>query len=157
MKTALIILSCLIIIIVLIFVVFGKISKQGNTPGIVDSQLSPCSNSPNCVCSEYREDIQHYLSPIPLAQLSESEALAVLKDVIQAMGGTILIEENGYIAAVFSSSFFGFIDDLEIRSDSSTNLIHIRSASRIGYSDLGINQKRVELLKQLYQEKIGEN
>lgn len=66
------------------------------------------------------------------------------------MEGNIETESDSYIAVTFTSSFFGFVDDLEIRIDQSHDAIHVRSASRVGYSDRGVNKKRVELLKELY-------
>ncbi len=71
------------------------------------------------------------------------------------MGGTINDESENYIASTFSSSIFGFVDDFEIRIDSSQKVIHIGSASRVGYGDAGVNKKRTELLKKLYK-KISE-
>ena len=73
------------------------------------------------------------------------------------MGGTIREESDTYLAATFSSAMFGFVDDLEIRVDSSQKVIHIRSASRVGYSDAGVNKKRAEQLKALYKRKVSGN
>ena len=63
------------------------------------------------------------------------------------MGGRIRAEETGYLAGTFTSSIFRFVDDLEVRIDSDRNTVHLRSASRVGRSDLGANRKRVERLK----------
>jgi uncharacterized protein (DUF1499 family) len=71
------------------------------------------------------------------------------------MGGVIAEEKDGYFSATFSVSIFGFIDDLEVRMDPVRQVIHIRSASRVGRSDLGVNRKRIERLKKLYQKKIN--
>ena len=71
------------------------------------------------------------------------------------MGGRIEAESDHYLAATFSSAIFGFVDDLEIRVDSSERVIHIRSASRVGHSDMGVNRKRTELLRKLYLEKVS--
>ncbi|MDC9725789.1 MAG: DUF1499 domain-containing protein, partial [Gammaproteobacteria bacterium] len=102
------------------------------------------------------KDTEHYISPLLIGSKNSSEAHLILKDIIQTMGGVLQDENKSYITATFSSPTFGFVDDLEIRIDSNNKLIHIRSASRVGHSDLGINKKRVELVKQLYQEKRGE-
>jgi len=69
------------------------------------------------------------------------------------MGGNIQMESNGYLAASFSSAIFGFVDDFELRIDAQQKIIHVRSASRIGKSDMGVNNKRVELFKTLYYKK----
>ncbi|NOQ93859.1 MAG: DUF1499 domain-containing protein [Methylophaga sp.] len=156
MKILLLILSLLALSIIVMLFFLGSHSKQGKALGILDGRLSPCLDKPNCVCSEYVQDPEHYTSPFPVGQRSRSEAALILKNIIQTMGGVLQNKTDSYIAATFSSSIFGFIDDLEIRIDSNNKLIHIRSASRVGHSDLGINQKRVELVKQLYKENLGE-
>ncbi len=70
------------------------------------------------------------------------------------MGGHIQAESDTYIAATFSSALFGFVDDLEIRIDPAQKVIHIRSGSRVGYGDAGVNRKRAESLKKLYNMNI---
>jgi uncharacterized protein (DUF1499 family) len=66
------------------------------------------------------------------------------------MGGSIQAENENYLAATFSSTIFGFVDDLELRIDPVQKVIHIRSASRVGYSDAGVNRKRIALLRKTY-------
>jgi len=68
------------------------------------------------------------------------------------MQGSVRVESDTYIAAIFTSPLFGFVDDFEIRLDMAQKVIHIRSASRVGYSDGGANKKRTELFKRLYAE-----
>ena len=63
------------------------------------------------------------------------------------MGGSIQAEKADYLAATFTSSIFRFVDDLEIRIDTGQKMIHVRSASRIGHGDGGVNRKRVEHLE----------
>ena len=77
----------------------------------------------------------HYIAPIIIPQNITLNPLPILKNVIRDMGGTIYAESENYIVAIFSSSIFGFVDDFEIRIDSIQKLIHIRSASRVGYGD----------------------
>lgn len=128
-------------------------SKQGKAHGLVDNKLLRCSDKPNCVCSENSTDAPHHLPPLLFSGYMDN--MLVLKDIIEEMGGIIHAEEAHYLAASFSSTVFGFVDDLEIRLDSAQGLIHFRSSSRVGHSDMGVNKKRVELLKQKYKEKIG--
>ncbi len=70
-----------------------------------------------------------------------------LKQVIQAQGGKLVEDKEDYLHATFTSTLFRFIDDLELSLDENNKLIHIRSASRVGHSDLGQNRKRVERLR----------
>jgi len=93
---------------------------------------------------------------IILSHDSTLETLPILKDIIREMCGTIHSEGNNYIAATFSSRIFRFVDDFEIRVDPALRIIHIRSASRVGRGDMGINKKRVELFKELFSRKVLE-
>ncbi|MDX8379427.1 MAG: DUF1499 domain-containing protein [Gallionella sp.] len=154
MKTASIFLFISLIAFIALFFSFGLISKTGAASGLVGGMLSKCSDKPNCVCSEYKEDANHYIDPIILPQNITFDTFPLLKDVIQDMGGKVQVESNNYLAAIFTSSLFKFVDDLEIRSDPTKKIIHIRSASRVGYNDMGINKKRTELLKKLFYIKV---
>ena len=155
MKIALIILAFVIVAFIISFFILGVISKSGKAPGLVEGTLSKCPNKPNCVCSEQKDDVKHYIDPIIIPQNITFDTLPILKNVIRDMGGTIYAESENYIASSFSSSIFGFVDDFEIRIDSNQKLIHIRSASRVGYGDAGVNKKRTELFKKLYYKKLS--
>jgi len=132
-------------------------SQNKQAQGLNSGRLSPCSTTPNCICSENSDDIDHYIAPLSYTEYSNIELRYLLVEIIQSMGGSLSQANESYISATFSSSIFRFVDDLEIRIDETQHLIHIRSASRVGHSDLDMNKKRVELLKQLYKEKIGEH
>lgn len=101
----------------------------------------------------YPDDFEHYIEPINIPANNTIDTLAVLKTVILEMGGNIQVETDNYLAVTFTSTIFKFVDDLEITIDLTRKLIHIRSASRVGYSDMGVNKKRVEQLKQLFNQK----
>ena len=109
--------------------------------------LQKCPDSPNCICSMYKEDTSHYGEPIvPAVSLSK------LQKVISAyLKGNkrveILKEESHYIHASFKVPFTPFIDDVEFYFSDSENLLHYRSASRKGYGDLGVNKARINKIK----------
>ena len=153
MKSFLILLTVAIVAVLIAFSIMGMLSKSGIAPGLVNGKLSACPNSPNCVCSEYPNDTSHFINPIAYTPSNPDIPLAEANAAILAMGGEILpsTEKPDYFAATFSSSVFGFVDDLEVRLESDNNLLHIRSASRVGHSDLGVNGKRVEALRQHLQ------
>ena len=121
--------------------------------GLTDNMLKPCPNSPNCVCSEY-SNAASAVPPLSIkSNLQEAwtQAIAAVKE----MGGTIVLQQDSYLHATFTSKIFRFVDDFELRLDTSENVIHIRSASRIGYSDLGVNRKRVERFRSLLSAQLG--
>ncbi len=156
MKKAFIVLSIFIFASIMALFNFGSVSKAGETSELVAGMLLKCPDKPNCVCSEYKNDANHYTDPISISQDIPFDLFSLLKNVIHDMGGEIQIEKGNYLAATFTSAIFKFVDDLEIRIDSTQRKIHIRSASRFGYSDFGVNKKRVKLLKELLSRKILE-
>ena len=109
-------------------------------------QLKSCPDSPNCVSSQ-NADQSHRISPIGF-QGDPQQALATIKKVILALPRTQLLEEKeAFLHVVFTSRFFSFLDDLEVLVDATEHVIHIRSASRTGYSDFGVNRSRVEKIR----------
>jgi len=117
----------------------GQKSQAGAAPGLQSSQLAACPSSPNCVRSE---------SDTPQEQRVESFPVEIWSQIASAvsdMGGKITRQEEDYIAAEFTSSLFKFTDDVEFRR--SDDAVHVRSASRVGHSDLNANKARVEDLR----------
>lgn len=125
------------------------VSCTGNVPatlGISDAGLSPCPTSPNCVSSD-GQDSEHQVAPLQLAG-SALEAWTVAKEYLSNRPRTrIVTEKPDYLHAECRSTLFGFVDDLELHLRTSEEVIAIRSASRLGYSDLGVNRRRVEELR----------
>ena len=70
------------------------------------------------------------------------------------MGGVLVLEKDNYFSFNFTSTLFGFVDDVEIRFDSIEGAIYFRSASRVGTSDFGVNRKRINEIKNSYQKKL---
>ena len=151
MKRTLSFIVAIILVILIALVALGLYSRSGEAPGLTDGRLSPCPGTDNCVCSEYPDDVAHFIEPIV------TEAIpAQLHQAIVEMGGRIETDAATYLAATFRSPIFGFVDDLEIRIDSGRKQIQVRSASRVGRGDLGANRKRVERLRQLLAGKTGQ-
>ncbi|AOW98682.1 hypothetical protein BJP34_03780 [Moorena producens PAL-8-15-08-1] len=121
--------------------------KQPTNIGIQSSgQLAPCPNTPNCV-SSYSQDAEHGIEPLAYNS-TPTEAMAKLKIVIENLERTQVIEEkDNYLYAQFTTPLMGFVDDVEFLLDDSAKVIHVRSASRLGKSDLGVNRKRVEIIR----------
>jgi len=150
MKIAIIIIVSLIVVAILALFVLGQMSRSGEANGLVEAKLTKCPDKPNCICTEFEADASHYIDPIVFTQGNGAEILSRIKNSVRKMGGSIQAEADNYLAFTFSSSIFRFVDDLEIRIDTDQNMIHIRSASRVGRSDRGVNKKRIEQLKKLF-------
>jgi uncharacterized protein (DUF1499 family) len=139
----------LIGLILFAFVALG-ITSHYITPdvGMVDGKLKVCPGNPNCVCSEsYAEsDASHHIPPVKLNGTNIEVLWKLLRQAVIDQGGQIVREDDSYLHAEFTSSIFRFVDDLELRMDRQNGLIHLRSASRVGRSDLGANRKRIEAI-----------
>ena len=120
--------------------------KRPNNLGVNNSKLAPCPNSPNCVSSQ-SADAEHKIAPLTFTSTPE-QAIANLKKVIQSLPRTTIITESqDYLYAQFKSALLGFVDDVEFYLDRSANVIQVRSASRLGQSDLGVNRQRIEMIR----------
>ena len=146
-KIAIWISLALVIAVILSFIILGQISKSGIAPGLTDDKLTPCESKPSCVSSEDKSDAQHYLEPILISKAISDNLMNTIKKEIGSMGGSFQNANSTYLSATFKSDIFGFIDDLEIRIDREAGLINVRSGSRVGYSDRGVNKARIEELR----------
>jgi uncharacterized protein (DUF1499 family) len=114
--------------------------------GVVDKQLSPCPSSPNCV-SSLSDDKRHAIEPFHY-QVALGEARDMLMAVLKAMPrAKVIMAKEDYVHAQFRSRLFGFVDDVEFSFQEDQKTIHLRSASRTGYYDFGVNRKRVERIR----------
>ena len=135
----LIALSCSLILI-------GCTGSKPLNLGVHDGKLLPCPASPNCV-SSLSLDRKHGIEPLQVIG-SGRECLAALAALISGMKRTrIVTQADSYVHAEFTSALFRFVDDVEFLLDERAGVIHVRSASRIGYSDLGANRRRVENIR----------
>ena len=120
--------------------------KQPTNLGVQSGQLAPCPSTPNCVSSQ-SQDAEHKIEPLTYNS-SPTEAIANLKTVINSLPKTkIITETENYLYAEFTSALMGFVDDVEFYLDEGAKTIHVRSASRLGQSDLGVNRKRIETIR----------
>ncbi|MGQ9426416.1 DUF1499 domain-containing protein [Gilvimarinus sp. F26214L] len=121
-------------------------------PGLSDGMLQACPSSPNCICSEYPGDEEHYTTPVSTAV--DANTIRLVKEVAKDMGGRLEAEQENYLAFTFRSRVFRFVDDFEVRLVPEDDLLHIRSASRVGHSDFGVNRRRVDQFKNQLQERL---
>lgn len=120
--------------------------KRPTNIGVQSGRLGACPDTPNCVNSQ-SEDALPRIKPLTYNSTS-AQAMADLKTVIQNLERMkIITETDNYIYAEFTSAFWGFVDDVEFLLDESERVIHVRSASRLGQSDLGVNRKRIENIR----------
>ena len=116
--------------------------------GLRDGILRACPGIPNCVLSEIPGKPE-YIEPI-VFKGEPSAAWALIKQALLTLNGNIEKEDGQYLWATFHSRFWRFTDDMELRLDQKNSVIQVRSASRVGKGDMGVNRKRVEKLRALF-------
>lgn len=146
MKMTITIIASISLAILLYFVVLSLKSRKAPVLGLQQGRLLPCPASPNCVCSE-QENTGAYVAPLPL---QTNAGWQQAHKAIRQLGGTIVSENDTYLHATFTTPLMRYVDDLELRLDTQQQHVHVRSASRVGRSDMGANRKRVERLRALY-------
>jgi len=127
--------------------ILGILGCAGERPGNLgarDGLLSACPASPNCVSSQ-TADGGHRIAALQFSGDPDA-AFARLKRVLGQRGDTTIREDSpGYLRVELRTLLF--VDDGEFLLDRSQRVIHVRSASRLGYSDLGKNRSRMEQIR----------
>ena len=116
--------------------------------GAKDGRLAPCKRSPNCVSSQAEPaDREHYIAPIAFRG-----SMADLRRAVESMArSTVISAQRSYLYAEYRTALMRYVDDLELFYDEAAGLVHVRSASRLGRRDFGVNRQRVEKLRSLIQ------
>jgi uncharacterized protein (DUF1499 family) len=122
--------------------------ERPNNLGVRDGVLAPCPSSPNCVSSR-ADDERHRISPLCFTDEPHSAFTRLRRILADRDDTTIGREESGYLRVEFRTRL-GFVDDGEFLLDPDGRCIHVRSASRLGYSDLGKNRSRMEEIRKRF-------
>jgi uncharacterized protein (DUF1499 family) len=112
---------------------------------VKDGRLARPKSTPNCVSSQAdAADTEHYIAPIPY----KGDAMAAVRKAVEGMTDATVIRQDGaYLYAEYRTKLMRFVDDVEFFYDDKAGLIHVRSASRLGRRDFGVNRARVESLR----------
>ena len=124
-------------------------SKQ--SLGVQNGKLTPCPSSPNCVSTQ-SDDSSKKMESLPFEE-DLNKTKQKVKTILESYPRTeIQKEDDHYIHATFKTKLFRFTDDVEFYFDEEEQVVHFRSASRVGYSDLGKNRSRMEEIQKLYHK-----
>ncbi|OIQ49250.1 hypothetical protein BerOc1_01175 [Pseudodesulfovibrio hydrargyri] len=140
----------LILAVAVLAALFGLARMSARTPdriGPVDGRLMSCPGPDNCVSSE-AENPDRRIAPLA-ASGPVDDVMNRLAEAVGYMDGEVVQVRGNYLRAVFTSRLWRFRDDLECLYDQAAGRIEVRSASRVGYSDFGVNRKRVERLREM--------
>ena len=126
------------------------LSIPGNRPKglcVTDGRLAACPSSPNCVSSDSNDE-GHRVEPFRVAAPA-ARTWEAIREAVAGLPRTQIVADTGeYLHAECASALLGFVDDLELHLRPVEGIVAVRSASRVGYSDLGVNASRVETLRQ---------
>jgi uncharacterized protein (DUF1499 family) len=123
--------------------------KSKKPVGHIDGKLYPCPNSPNCISTQALDD-NHRMAPISLYGSLKESKNRLLKIVKTLKRIKIISEEDNYVHIEVRTAVFKFIDDVEFFFDENAKVIHFRSRARLGYTDMGVNRKRMEMITNLF-------
>jgi uncharacterized protein (DUF1499 family) len=122
--------------------------KRPDNLGVKDGRLAPPKRTPNSVSSQADPaDAEHYIAPIPFKGDAPAAMAAVRKAVEGMEGSTVIRQDGDYLYAEYRTKIMRFVDDVEFVFDAKAVLIHVRSASRLGRRDFGVNRARIEALR----------
>lgn len=147
MKKVITILALLVVLILAFIVVPNNIEPKNL--GVVNGKLSEMPKTPNAVSSQTDME-EKRVEPLDFVDDLYESKRRILGIVSNYKGAKIITNEEYYIHAVFKSDGLKFKDDVEFYFDDKNKVIHYRSASRVGYSDLGVNKKRYEEIRDEY-------
>jgi uncharacterized protein (DUF1499 family) len=151
-----------IVIVLLALAVLAVLAGQlgflsGRMPddlGVKDGRLKAPSNTENSVSSQAALHPDHpmraYAEIAPLTLSGDGPAtMAKLSTLLQGMSGVKIVKDagDGYLYAQCTTPLMKFVDDLELWFDPVNQVVQVRSASRVGRKDFGVNRQRVEALR----------
>lgn len=120
------------------------------TLGVNDGKLAPCPSSPNCVNSQ-TSNLEHAIKPLSFKQpVPLAEAMAAVKQALIGLPRTEIISETPtYLYAEATTKVMRFVDDVEFLFEDKAEIseVQVRSASRMGYRDFGVNRERIEAVR----------
>ncbi|MGR0277819.1 DUF1499 domain-containing protein [Marinomonas dokdonensis] len=136
------------LLVVGFFVYVHYYNEQPNDLGVTDGLLKACPTSPNCVSSQAeRSDDVHYVESIIYRDNRKDVQLSLESFLLNQGNARIVSSTLGYVHLEIKSKYIGYIDDVEFYLPEADSVIHVRSASRVGYSDVGVNRERVEQVR----------
>ncbi|MFH5804395.1 DUF1499 domain-containing protein [Alienimonas sp. DA493] len=122
-----------------------------------EEPLPVCPKTPNCVCSEEATPEARRVDPLPVHGDPAAAWGVLKKTIVEDLGGALKSDTGTVLHAVVRTPVLRFPDDLFARRDDRGGVIHLRSSSRVGRSDLGANRRRVDKLRTAYLKRLGAN
>ena len=146
------------IILCVCFFLFGCTIAKTSKPAIEvtagKSCLAPCPKTSNCV-SSLEPMSEHYVPPLRYTGNKDAAYRKLVALIASDQRARIVAKEDNYLRAEFRSAILRFVDDVEFLFSTDQPVIDVRSASRVGYYDFGANRRRIELIRNQWNEDQG--
>ncbi|NLU98614.1 DUF1499 domain-containing protein [Marinomonas sp. UCMA 3892] len=144
------IITLIVALFVGFFIYVNISNKLPEGLGITDGELLSCPSSPNCVSTQASpEDVEHYAEPIIYTGNRMKTQLSIESFILSKGNAHLVSSTLGYVHFEVKSALIGYIDDVEFYLPEGDSVVHMRSASRVGYSDFGNNRERVRQIRSL--------
>lgn len=144
------------LLVVVAFAVMSVTARRPDSLGVRDGRLAECPDLPNCVATQTARESQRMVT-LTLTN-SPAEAIERLKRIVLAMPRARIVSASvDYLHVEFASALFRFVDDVEFFVSPAEGVIHFRSASRVGHSDLGVNRQRMQAIVTAWQRAASRN
>ena len=144
-----------IVLFSLLTLVTGCSGTRPTTLGVQAGALSPCPPSPNCVSSSATDE-EHGIAPLSYDGHERAEVRELLLAILaETSRVNIVVSDADYIHAEFTTLIWRFVDDVEFYLPEGEVVVHVRSASRLGESDLGKNRERIEELRAAFDSRLS--
>jgi uncharacterized protein (DUF1499 family) len=138
-----------IVVAVVIGFLLWKNLRVPETTGLTQGHLHPCPKSPNCVCCCHNDET-HYIAPLSFTSEKNLSQIQTFLDTHYI--AQVIQKTPDYLHVVVTTPLMHYKDDLEFAVDRQKKIIRVRSASRVGYSDGGVNRSRIEALRTFLKE-----
>ncbi|MFC2173153.1 DUF1499 domain-containing protein [Acidobacteriota bacterium] len=148
-----VVMASVILAAIALMILVRTASKPGHL-GLKGGKFAPCPTSPNCVSSQSK-DRAKYIEPISYEHSADAARTRLLAILGNRKNGTVIEAQDRYVHVEFRSRLFAFVDDAEFYLDEEAKVLHLRSASRVGYSDLGANRRRLEEIRSAFLETVA--
>jgi uncharacterized protein (DUF1499 family) len=139
--------------LVMMAVIFAGCAGRTPKLGLDGGRMTACPDTPNCVNSQAADD-RHFIAPISYSCTREEARNRLLRTIEAASRARVVTSEAEYVRVEYTSLVFRFVDDVEFYFPEEP-IIHVRSASRMGYSDMGVNRRRIERIRELFSGPAG--
>jgi len=152
-KTMIILFIGVILIMTVIFLIINSPSEKEKPANPAQLIQKHCPGTPNCISTMFRQDLNHFLPPLPFKE-SVEKSKEIITNILENYSGAEIIEQDdSFIYGQFTIPIFHFVDDVVFYFDQESQTIHFRSSSKTGNWDLGVNRRRMKKISQLYLNK----